>query len=741
MRGSSPGATLPPFAQRGKRIAFSAEGAYAGGMFPPALRLPAVAILLISRAGAQSPAKYSLHDAGQQRSFDAVAEAGSVVLYESGRERSLHARRDVTGEVLVRMARTEDAAGLALMSGALSWQLAPVLDDAVIFTFPGPPATVLATVASLRRTTGVRSAEPILARLQTKRWTPNDPYFANNAANAGYQWHLKNTGARGGVAGVDINLATVWDHWRGAGIRIALLDDGLQTNHPDLAANTDTVNDYDWNSGDNDPSPGVLDYHGTACAGVAGGIGNNGTGICGVAPEATLVGLRLVSSASTDTTESAAFLHHNDIIQVKNNSWGPDDTGNVVEGPGPLASAALQQAATTGRGGLGTIITWAAGNGLAFGDDANYDGYANSLYTIAVTALGDGGTQPSYAEPGANILIAAPSAGGAQKISTTDLTGSSGYNAGGGGNYASADYTNTFDGTSAAAPVASGGIALLLQSRPGLGWRDVKEILLRSATKNHPADAGWFNNGAGFHFNDKYGAGQLNVQAAVTLAAAWSNLGPLLSSSAGSPGALAIPDNSSTGVAKTFTISSGQNLRVEQIAVAVSVTHQRRGQLNYTLTSPSGTICRLARPRPDNNADLAWTFTSPQFWGEPATGLWTLRVSDTVANRTGTLNSATLTLYGAALDADGDGFTADVEAWFGTSDSDAASTPTPVISRPGGTGTVTFPSVAGNAYALDASTDLTAWTTVTVTAAATSTTWTDPAGPLPKRRYYRVRKI
>ena len=78
--------------------------------------------------------------------------------------------------------------------------------------------------------------EPVLARTHAKRWIPNDPFFSNNPANAGYQWHLLNTGVRGGIAGVDINVTSVWDTWRGAGIRIAILDDGLQLDHPDLAA-------------------------------------------------------------------------------------------------------------------------------------------------------------------------------------------------------------------------------------------------------------------------------------------------------------------------------------------------------------------------------------------------------------------------------------------------------------------------------------------------------------------------
>ncbi len=709
-------------------------------MIFPLLRFAALLIVFAAIAPAQMPAKYSLRDRGQQRSFEAVAEAGSVVLYESGHARTPYARRRVSGEVLVRLTNPAEAPAFAALAGATAWRHAPVLEDAFLFNFRGAPARVLAAAESMRALPGVILAEPVLARRPVQRWVPDDPFFAHNAAHAGYQWHLENTGDRGGVAGVDINVTPAWDAWRGAGIRIGILDDGLQTTHPDLLTSVDTENDYDWNGSDDDPSPGTFDNHGTCCAGVAAGTGNNATGVCGAAPEALLVGMRLISPDSTDVTEAAAFLHRHDIIQIKSNSWGPDDTGSVVEGPGTLAAAALQQAAETGRGGLGTLFVWAAGNGLAFGDDANYDGYANSIYTIAVTGVSDAGGQPGYAEPGANILIAAPSDGGSQDISTTDRTGTNGFNTGSGGNFASPDYHNGFGGTSAAAAIASGALAVLLQSRPGLGWRDVQEILLRSAVKTSPADAGWFDNAAGFHFNDKFGAGLLNVEAAVTLAASWSNLGPQLSAASGLPGALAIPDNNPAGVTGVLTIPAALQLRVEQIALTVSVTHPRRGQLDYRLTSPSGTVVRLARPRPDNNANLSWTFTTPQFWGEPAAGDWTLRVSDTVSLRSGTLDSATLTIYGTDPDADGDGFTARIESHFGTSDSDGASLPLPVLTRPGGTAEITFPSVPGNSYLIEASADLINWVPCSLTATGLSTTWIDPAKRPAPLRCYRVSK-
>ncbi len=140
-----------------------------------------------------------------------------------------------------------------------------------------------------------------------------------------------------------MNITSVWDTRKGTGIRIGIVDDGLQTTHPDLLTNVDTANDHDWNDGTpDDPNPVVTaDFHGSSCAGVAAGRGNNSVGISGAAPEATLVGLRLIGAATTDTQESEAEGWKNDIIQVKTNSWGPNDDGKTLEGPGPITTAAL----------------------------------------------------------------------------------------------------------------------------------------------------------------------------------------------------------------------------------------------------------------------------------------------------------------------------------------------------------------------------------------------------------------
>ncbi len=574
-----------------------------------------------------------------------------LILYEQGQPRTEAHRRWLTPRVLAKVRAGADVEAIATDVGAVAVERPAYAPDHAIFTAPAGASNGLTLANALRRRAEIESAEPLLARTMAKRFTPNDPFFADNAANAGYQWHLQNTGARGGTAGVDVNVTTAWGTVKGAGVRIGIVDDGIELAHPDLAAHVDTINDYDFNGGDADPSAEFGDDHGTAVAGIAAAIGNNGLGVSGVAPEATLVALRLIAGPVTDAEEAAAFTRRADIIEIKSNSWGPYDSGDIVQGPGLLASFALQDAIANGRAGKGTLFFWAAGDGGA-GDNSNFDGYANSIFTSAIAAIGDNGQRSDTAEDGANILVAAPSSSaGRQSISTTDRTGAdrdNGYNDGTGLDYTDANFTNTFGGTSAACPLAAGIGALLLESNPNLTWRDVKEILIRTATRNDSADADWQNNGAGFHFNHKYGAGLINAAAAVTMAQTWTLLPAMSSMTKSNAATGAIPDNNATGVTRSFVFAASEYLRVESVMLAVDITHPRRGELEIELTSPSGAVSRLGTQRAsDFAADLQWTFSSVHHWGESAVGVWTVAVKDRGAGNTGTLNSVALTLYGS----------------------------------------------------------------------------------------------
>jgi subtilisin-like proprotein convertase family protein len=585
-----------------------------------------------------------------------------AVMYEDGAERNDFTRRLVTPFVTVKLADQTDAASVAGLAQASSFDLPDYAPGYAVLRTGGGLAALRA-VDLLSGAAGVELVEPQLARLHTKKAMPNDPLINQ-------QWHHKFNSQAGAVAGTDLNIETAWAYptggagRRGRGIRIGIVDDGLQTAHPDLSANVDTANDKDWNGNDADPNPGSGDDHGTACAGDAAARGNNSLGVSGSAPEATLVGMRLISAAVTDGQEAEAISYLPELIQIQSNSWGPSDTGSLLEGPGPLATAAFKTAAETGRGGKGTIFLWAGGNGLGANDNSNYDGYANSIYTIAVGAFDSQARQAYYSEPGANLVIVSPSNGNLPALgkTTTDRTGTNlGYNTAAS---PTGDYTDDFGGTSSATPTAAGVVALMLEANPNLGWRDVQEILMRSARKVSPTDTDWkaVVAPANINHNHKFGAGLIDATAAVNLATGWTNLSAQLKRTVAQTGlSVAIPNQNTTGITRDFVVGAADNLRVEHVTVAVNITHTSRGNLKVTLTSPSGTVSRLAEVHSDSGDNYPatdpeknypnWKFMTVRNWGENAAGTWRLKITDESAsgNTTGgTLTAVTMEVFGSS---------------------------------------------------------------------------------------------
>ena len=134
---------------------------------------------------------------------------------------------------------------------------------------------------------------------------------------------------------------------------------------------------------------------------------------------------------------------------------------------------------------------------------------ASGFLHRAVAAIDHDGRQSSYSEPGAPLLISAYSSGDTAGITTTDRSGADGYDPG--------DYTNTFGGTSSSAPLVSGVIALMLEANPNLTYRDVQQILVRTAEMNDPLHFDWTSNAAGYDINHAYGFGAVDATAAVQL--------------------------------------------------------------------------------------------------------------------------------------------------------------------------------------------------------------------------------
>jgi kexin len=466
---------------------------------------------------------------------------------------------------------------------------------------------------------------------QARAVTPTDPLFPD-------QWHLS-----------QIKVQQAWDWgFTGGNSRIGIVDEGMEYTHSDLWPNYLSTG-YDYYSDDADPFSDGTERHATSAAGIAAAAADGAECGVGVAPNAWLVPVRLLGPLGPTTSQEAAALGHgvaNFRLDVSNNSWGPSDGGQVLGGVTSLQLEALRQGALFGRGSRGMVYVWAGGNGYNNGDHSGADSFVNSRYTIPVAALGQDGRYADYSEQGAGLIVSAP----ADPITTTDRTDALGYDP--------SNCTSTFNGTSAAAPVVSGVVAMMLQASPNLTWRDVQAILIRTAQQNdfdpgNPGATGWIQNGAGLWINHNYGFGMVDAEAAVGAATAWELLGPEFVYDSGTLAGAAIPDNNT--LIRSFNVPVSMN--IESVIVRVKGTHQRRGQLSFRLISPEGTTSILLQSR---FADAGTAFPDPIYgheyyelrsmrhYGEDAAGLWTLQVVDSATGNTGTLTSWGLTIYGTS---------------------------------------------------------------------------------------------
>ncbi len=553
-------------------------------------------------------------------------------------------RRIITDEWAIRLDPDEDPDTLAKDLDAENWGPIGRLPHTYRFRIPGTHTQErsLSAESRLGKESHIQWYEQQIARWRFPRTenrgprthNPSDPLFPE-------QWHLENVGQTQGKSGEDVNVIPVWAQGlTGEGVVIGIADDGLEHAHPDIVLNYREDLSYDFNGRDSDPTPSYYDEHGTSAGGVAAARDNDTCGI-GVAYRAGLAGLRLIASENTDADEADALSHHREDIHIYSNSWGPDDDARRLEGPGPLTLKVLEDGIREGRGGLGSIFVWASGNGLRYDDNINYDGYANSRFTIAVGSVDHEGRQTDYGEPGAAMLVTTHSdtdIGGYVGITTTDLLGRRGT--------ATGDCRDNFGGTSASAPLAAGGVALMLQANPTLSWRDVQHILVKSAVRNDPGDNDWTLNAAGLHVNHKYGFGRLDAAAAVSFASLWKT-SPTVSTLSYGPEMVSqpIPDNDSEGVSSVITVD--QNLKLEHVEVAFNAIHDDRGHLQVMLTAPSGTPSLLAEPHRDTDSDYDnWKLMTVRHWDEPSIGDWRLTVSDLTDGTEGTHVSWELILHG-----------------------------------------------------------------------------------------------
>ena len=575
-----------------------------------------------------------------------------------------------------------------------------------------------------------------------------------------YQWHLENTGqdafaARSGVAGEDIaHDGALSLGISGNGVRVNVIDTGLELVHPDLAPNIVDGGSYDYLGDDDDPTNNIDTDgdHGTSVAGLIAASGDNWIGISGVAPEAQLQGFNFLNS---DQSWSDYLLAHGlddklEDTDIFNKSLGAERTtdwrinNDLLETLSCLTTGGVTDNDSTCTGALreelGAIYVKSAGNGFSADgsqicDQLGVTCYNTNMepeqtypYQIVVGALNADGEKSSYSTAGSALWIAAPGGEYGQDYNyinselnrygyslsdidptsprwqpamvTTDQIGCErGYTTNridfeisgvpliGVTSFHEDEllnpdcaYTSTFNGTSSAAPVLSGVVALMLEANPDLNWREVKHILAITARQvdedipalevpllnctNDCSDGqytassttfnardGWIENAAGFRYHNWYGFGSVDAGMAVNMAQSYNGFfGEFIKfSTATVDSGEEILDVSATPVEVYFDLF-GEAITIEAVQLDLNITHSDIADLALVLNSPEGTRSVLLTPFNEyDDFDLDNTLLTNAFYGEDVEGTWTLEVYDLREGGIGMLNRAQLHFYGEQL--------------------------------------------------------------------------------------------
>ncbi|MCP4124884.1 MAG: S8 family serine peptidase, partial [Bacteroidetes bacterium] len=483
------------------------------------------------------------------------------------------------------------------------------------------------------------------------------------------QWYLYNTDGR-----LDLNLIDVWPDYTGKGINIVVIDSGYQYDHPDLVANYQLDQDWDFINNDDIADPQyetnndgedttILNSHGTNVMGIIGAA-RDGQGVVGIAYDANLIGF---TSPSSDALKATAYTSNNqftaaDVVSMSRSSSGlfssstKDDT--------------IEKGAEDGRDGLGTVYVFSAGN-YRGEDTTNAEEAHVSRHSIVVAAVGVDGNVMDFSNPGASLLV---SAFGDKSIATTDLN---------------SGYREDFNATSAATPMVASIVALMLEANPQLGWRDVQNILAYSArhvgsrvgtqSEGHEIYEWGYNNaknwnGGGLHFSNDYGFGLIDAKAAVRLAETWRPISTSANEVTHKTTKTKQPslyddkyiDNRTETIDLDPDIGNSKGLVVEYVEISIQITvGDLTSDMKIVLISPDGTSSVVLDPadfvknsNPTNFGEKTWTFGSNKFRGEivDGTGKWRVEITDKNNNATlVNVDNIKLTLYGAEV-TDGETF-------------------------------------------------------------------------------------
>ncbi|WP_455289802.1 S8 family serine peptidase [Cupriavidus necator] len=501
-----------------------------------------------------------------------------------------------------------------------------------------------------------------------------------------YQWHLYNTGQAvfadiRPTPGVDLNMGDLFTQGvTGKGVTVGIDDVGrVLTSHEDLVSN------LVWQ----DPVDALQDErgttHATTVAAIIGALANNGKGGRGVAPQVQILDLNAIAPAQRDSTALPRVINHSvggGALEFLSLPFGEEDFAGLRDPQTPLSVKAA------GNSYIGPVLDNGAdlcaartqGSGVSC-VLANTDFIVPvQVAEVVVGAVNGSGKRASYSQSGSTLWVMAPGgergwesryvtqAGAvpesAQRqpepyfgpgIVTADAPGCSaglnkvgtqrnGLDLGGASSLdPSCNYTALASGTSAAAPMVTGVIALMLQVNPSLSWRDIKYILAATARQVDPAqapvvwngvtlDAGWTRNAGGHMFSNWYGFGLVDASRAVNMARKFSGLPSLEFGTwaAYSGGPVAIPYRYETAGMSTVEVT--QDLAIETVLLHVKTTVKDPNGLRIVLTSPSGTrsivVPALTALLPTPDGFVINLTASNAFLDESSKGSWKLQVMD-----------------------------------------------------------------------------------------------------------------
>ncbi len=318
------------------------------------------------------------------------------------------------------------------------------------------------------------------------------------------QFHLLNTGQYYGVSGADVNAQTAWNAGAtGSGIVVDICDDGLQSNHVEIAPRIRLDLSLNYENNKYNPTGSVDDTHGTGCGGVAAADGANSYCGKGAAYGAQLAGHRILGFASTNADFSGthrmpnpplppppptllisfdlvrshaifvavccvcadALYNANIPTDVSSNSWGPEgciNSGCIFYESTPAVDTAIRNGAASGREGRGKVYVFAAGNEFHYGGDANQ--YTETKLKEVMTIAGSGfeGKQVFYSNEGANVFVNSPTQGNDVDSTNPGIITAQGSTT------SATECRDDFGGTSSSTPLVAGVIATILSANPKL---------------------------------------------------------------------------------------------------------------------------------------------------------------------------------------------------------------------------------------------------------------------------------